>query len=153
MELVGGDGGEGFHKVGGETFVVPVVAGGSALHAPLHSLHAAHAPLSRRVLNASLAVGVPISDGASPYCQIMSFSVEGNRLRGVVEVGSTDGERTEKGVVGANAKVSLLGAKTPGGQFVEVASVDVASDGSFEVEKPDGMTFFKLRLDVVDVVK
>ena len=138
---------------GGETFVVPVVAGGSALHAPLHSMHAAHAPLSRRVLNASLAVGVPISDGSSPYCQLMSFSVEGNRLRGVVEVGSTDGERTEKGVVGANAKVSLLGAKTPGGQFVEVASVDVASDGSFEVEKPDGMTFFKLRLDVVDVVK
>ena len=138
---------------GGETFVVPVVAGGSALHAPLHSLHAAHAPLSRRVLNTSLAVGVPISDGSSPYCQLMSFSVEGNRLRGVVEVGSTDGERTEKGVVGANAKVSLLGAKTPGGQFVEVASVDVASDGSFEVEKPDGMTFFKLRLDVVDLVK
>ena len=138
---------------GGETFVVPVVAGGSALHAPLHSMHAAHAPLSRRVLNASLAVGVPISDGASPYCQLMSFSIEGNRLRGVVEVGSTDGERTEKGAVGANAKVLLLGAKTPGGQFVEVASVDVASDGSFEVEKPDGMTFFKLRLDVVDVVK
>mgnify|MGYP002521820418 CR=1 FL=1 len=138
---------------GGGTFAVPVVAGASALSAPLRALRATGEPLSRRALNASLAVGVPLAEGAVPSCRLAAFSVDGETVSGRVEVGAAVGCEERTGALGANARVTLLGARSPGGPFVEVAAVDVAADGTFSVAKPEGAAFFKVRVEVVDVVK
>ena len=129
---------------GGETFAVPVVAGGSALHASLHSLHVARAPMSRSALNASLAVGVPLDGNANPYCRVTSFVVDGDVLCGQVEVGKSDGDSATKGTIGSNVRIVLLGAESPVGPFVEVASVEADKNGRFTVVKPDRGTAVQL---------
>ena len=138
---------------GGEPHAIPVVAGSSALHAPLHAIRPLSAPLARTALNASLAVGAPVDSRSSPYCRLVAFSVDGDMLRGVVEVGAQSGDAMQKGALGGNAKVTLLGASSLSSPFAEVASVEVDSDGSFKLARPEGMAFFKLRLDIVDIVK
>ena len=47
----------------------------------------------------------------------------------------------------------LLGAESLPGPFVEVAEVKTDESGAFSIEIPDGCAFFKLRLDIEDVVK
>lgn len=138
---------------GGENFSIPVVAGGSPLHAPLQRLKPLSAPLSTRRLNASLAVGVPLAEDSSPYCRLAAFSVSGEDILGVVEVGTEKDGRESCGALGANAKVALLGSATPDGSFAEVASVAVGADGSFSVKRPKDAAFFKLRIEVIDIVK
>ena len=103
------------------------------------------------LLNASLAVGVPLTDDSSPYCRLAAFSVDGGTIRGVVEVGSSD--PPARGSLGVNARVTVLGASSPEGPFAEVGAVAVAADGSFSLAVPEGARFFKLRIDVEEVVK
>ena len=138
---------------GGETFVVPVVTGGSSLHSSLHAMRPLSAPLSCQVLNAALAVGVPLSSDSCPYCRMTEFSVVGRSLTGKVEVGAEKGGRSQKGTLGSNATVTLLGAERPNGPFSEIEVVSVAQDGSFSMARPANVAFFKLRIDVVEVVK
>ena len=138
---------------GGENFSIPVVAGGSPLHAPLQRLKPLSDPLSARRLNASLAVGVSLAEDSSPYCRLAAFSVSGEDIFGVVEVGTEKDGRESRGALGANAKVALLGSATPDGSFAEVASVAVGADGSFSVKRPKDAAFFKLRIEVIDIVK
>ena len=57
------------------------------------------------------------------------------------------------GALGANATVTVLGAASPAGPFAEVSAVAVAADGSFSLAIPPGAKFFKLRIDVKEVVK
>ena len=61
--------------------------------------------------------------------------------------------RESRGALGANAKVALLGSATPDGSFAEVVSVAVGADGSFSVKRPKDTAFFKLRIEVIDIVK
>ena len=49
--------------------------------------------------------------------------------------------------------MTLLGAAAPGGPFVELGAVAVEGDGAFSLAKPAGCAFFKLRLDIEEVVK
>ena len=58
-----------------------------------------------------------------------------------------------QGKLGANATVTLLGAGSPGGPFAEVAAVEADADGAFALAVPEGCSFFKIRLDVGEVVK
>ena len=150
-----------FWTVNGEQRHMPLAAGalGRSLHGLSVSSNASRrnfaqsAPLQSPVwINASLAVGIMLDEGSSPYCRLSSFSVDGSTMRGVVEVGAS-GESEIAGSIGANAKVVLLGAESLPGPFVEVAEVKTDESGAFSIEIPDGCAFFKLRLDIEDVVK
>ena len=141
----------------GEPCVVPVVAGG-AQAASLSGLawrpRAGASLPSPKMLNASLAVGVMLDEGSSPYCRIAAFSVEGGVAKGRVEVGATVGAgEVLPGSLGANAAVTVLGSASPSGPFAEVATVDAAADGSFSLPVPDGVRFFRLRIDVAEAVR
>ena len=136
---------------GGELNAVPVVADPRAAGAFGFAgrSHGSATLLSPKALNESLAVGVPIAEGSSPYCRLTAFAIDGDVMRGTVEVGA--GARA--GALGANATVTLLGAAAPGGPFVELGAVAVEGDGAFSLAKPAGCAFFKLRLDIEEVVK
>ena len=138
---------------GGNQYVIPVVAGSSALHAPLLTMRSMAAPLAVASLNTSVAVGVAVSEDSSPYCKLASFSVSENNIFGTVEVGVVKGSLEAKGALGVNAKVTLLGAKSLTDPFTEIVVVDVAPDGSFLIDKPSEAMFFKLRLDIAEIVK
>ena len=110
-------------------------------------------PLSRQLLNTALAVGAPMSPDSNPYCQLTQFGISGDMLYGKVEVGAEIKGKEKKGELGANARVALLGAKSPSGPFSEVATVSVSEDGSFSLAKPADAAFFKLRIDIIEIVK
>ena len=150
---------------GGVTRAVPVVSSRSQAAIPFRAVTAAtimtissdvtiaeeimnFLPTLER-LNTSLAVGVPLAEDSNPYCQVTAFAVEDGVMRGKVEVGA-DGR---VGALGANATVTVLGAASPAGPFAEVSTVAVAADGSFSLAIPPGAKFFKLRIDVKEVVK
>ena len=150
-----------FWTVNGEQRHAPLVAGalGRSLQGLPPATNASRrnlaqgAPLqSPAWINTSLAVGVMLDEGSSPYCRLSSFSVDGSTMRGVVEVGAS-GASEVAGSIGANAKVVLLGADSLSGPFAEVAEVKTDKAGAFSIEVPDGCAFFKLRLDIEDVVK
>ena len=77
------------------------------------------------------------------------FSVDGERIKGRIEVGA--GENV--GALGANGTVTVLGAASPAGPFEELGAVEVAEDGSFSLAVAEGSQFFKLRIDVKEVVR
>ena len=104
-------------------------------------------------LNTSLAVGVALDSGSNPYCRLVEFSVEGDILKGKVEVGADTAGGEAVGAIGKNAAVVLLGAAGLNDDFSEVGKIDVASDGSFTMAKPSKCNFFKLRIDVSTVVE
>ena len=106
-------------------------------------------PQSMTSLNKSLAFGAPVSEESEPYCRITSFSFADGIVRGSVEVGAG----SVKGSVGSNIAVALLGAKSLGSGFVEVARIACAADGSFVSAVPEGYSFFKVEVAVRDVVK
>ena len=134
-----------------EACAVPVVASGVKAGPKFGTFRPlAGAPLpSPKTLNESLALGVPVVEGASPYCRVAEFSVDGERIKGRIEVGA--GENV--GSLGANATVTVLGAASPAGPFEELGAVEVAEDGSFSLAAPEGAQFFKLRIDVKEVVR
>ena len=134
-----------------EACAVPVVASGVKAGPKFGTFRPlAGAPLpSPKTLNESLALGVPVVEGASPYCRVTEFSVDGERIKGRIEVGA--GENV--GSLGANATVTVLGAASPAGPFEELGAVEVAEDGSFSLAAPEGAQFFKLRIDVKEVVR
>ena len=134
-----------------EACAVPVVASGaqsSPKFGAVRPLAGASLP-SPKTLNESLALGVPVVEGASPYCRVAEFSVDGERIKGRIEVGA--GENV--GALGANATVTVLGAASPAGPFEELGAVEVAEDGSFSLAVAEGAQFFKLRIDVKEVVR
>ncbi len=134
-----------------EACAVPVVASGvkaGPKFGAVRPLAGASLP-SPKTLNESLALGVPVVEGASPYCRVAEFSVDGERIKGRIEVGA--GENV--GSLGANATVTVLGAASPAGPFEELGAVEVAEDGSFSLAVVEGAQFFKLRIDVKEVVR
>ena len=135
---------------GGETNMIPVVSG--AASASVSRIMSA-SPMTAQRLNTSLAVGVALDSGSNPYCRLVEFSVEGDILKGKVEVGADTAEREAVGAIGKNAAVVLLGAAGLNDDFSEVGKIDVASDGSFTMAKPSKCNFFKLRIDVSTVVE
>ena len=135
---------------GGETNMIPVVSGaGSASVSRLMSA----SPMAAKRLNTALAVGVALDSGSNPYCRLVEFSVDGDILKGKVEVGADTARGESVGAIGKNAIVVLLGAARLGDEFSEVSKIDVASDGSFTMTKPSECNFFKLRIDVLTVVE
>jgi hypothetical protein len=135
---------------GGETNMIPVVSGaGSASVSRLMSA----SPMAAKRLNTALAVGVALDSGSNPYCRLVEFSVDGDILKGKVEVGADTARGESVGAIGKNAIVVLLGAARLGDEFSEVCKIDVASDGSFTMTKPSECNFFKLRIDVLTVVE
>ena len=134
-----------------EACAVPVVASGvkaGPKFGAVRPLAGASLP-SPKMLNESLALGVPVVEGSSPYCRVTEFSVDGERIKGRIEVGA--GENV--GSLGANATVTVLGAASPAGPFEELGAVEVAEDGSFSLAVAEGAQFFKLRIDVKEVVR
>ena len=106
-------------------------------------------PQSKASLNKSLAFGASVSDAVEPYCRVASFSAADGFVRGSVEVGAG----SVKGAAGSNATVILFGAKSLGGGFSKIASIVCGDDGSFVSAVPEGYSFFKIGVDVKDVVK
>ena len=138
-----------YWESGGVTKSVPVVARASRSFSPLHAMRPLAAPVSAARLNAALAVGVmPGADG-KPYCRFSEFSIDGGMIRGKVEVGA-DGQA---GVLGANARLVLLGGDSPGGALAELCTVEVGPDGSFSVPAPKDARFFKLALEIGEVAE
>ena len=135
---------------GGETNMIPVVSGAASTSV---SRIMSATPMTAKRLNTSLAVGVALDSGSNPYCRLVEFSVEGDILKGKVEVGADTAEREAVGAIGKNAAVVLLGAARLGDEFSEVCKIDVATDGSFTMTKPSKCKFFKLRIDVSTVVE
>jgi hypothetical protein len=135
---------------GGETNMLPVVSGaGSASVSRLMSA----SPMAAKRLNTALAVGVALDSGSNPYCRLVEFSVDGDILKGKVEVGADTARGASVGAIGKNAVVVLLGAARLNDDFAEVCKIDVASDGSFTMIKPSECNFFKLRIDVLTEVE
>ena len=142
VPLVAGEIGNGIQPLG---MIAPATAGEPATCASL--------PSPAR-LNASLAVGVMLDGQSSPYCRLAAFAVEGEWITGTVEVGATRLSRPDEvGALGANATVALLGAASPAGPFTELGAVATDAVGAFAFPKPEGAQFFKLRLDIEEVLK
>ena len=106
-------------------------------------------PQSKAAINKSLALGAAVSDDADPYCRMSSFSFADGVASGSVEVGAG----AVKGSLGSNVTVVLMGAKTLGGGFSEIARIACSEDGSFSCAVPEGCSFFKVKLDFNDVVR
>lgn len=145
-------------EAGGESHAVPVAAGVapeelSALRRVAVGARGLSVPIAASTLNRSLAVGVALDDGAEPYCTVASYQTESGRMYGTVEVGATKDGRMRRGALGANATVTLLGAKTAIGPYEELGAADVGQDGTFEMDVPEGAAFFRFRIDVADTVK
>ena len=137
---------------GGENLSLPVAAGavGRALGAAGLSTASNTATLpSPKRLNTALAVGVMPEEDGEPYCKFSEFSVDGDTIRGKIEVGA-DGQA---GRVGENARLVLLGGDSPGGALADLCTVDVGSDGSFSVPAPKDARFFKLALEIGEVAE
>ena len=137
---------------GGENLSLPVAAGavGRALGAAGLSTASNTATLpSPKRLNTALAVGVMPEEDGEPYCRFSEFSVDGDTIRGKIEVGA-DGQA---GSVGQNARLVLLGGDSPGGALADLCTVDVGSDGSFSVPAPKDARFFKLALEIGEVAE
>ncbi len=137
---------------GGENLSLPVAAGavGRALGAAGLSTASNTATLpSPKRLNTALAVGVMPEEDGEPYCKFSEFSVDGDTIRGKIEVGA-DGQA---GRVGQNARLVLLGGDSPGGALADLCTVDVGSDGSFTVPAPKDARFFKLALEIEEVAE
>lgn len=131
---------------------LPVAAGavGRALGAAGLSTASKTATLpSPKRLNAALAVGVMPEEDGEPYCRFSEFSVDGDTIRGKIEVGA-DGQA---GSVGQNARLVLLGGDSPGGALTELCTVDVEPNGSFSVPAPKDARFFKLALEIGEVAE
>ena len=134
---------------GGVTKSVPVVARASRSFSPLHAMRPLAAPVSAARLNAALAVGVMPEEDGEPYCKFSEFSVDGDTIRGKVEVGA-DGQA---GALGANARLVLLGGDSPGGALADLCTVEVGADGSFSAPAPNDARFFKLALEIEEIAE
>jgi len=107
-------------------------------------------PLSLSQVNRSLALGLPaVTADSDPTLCIEAFDIGESEISG--RVATSDGER--KGVPGGNARITVLGAATLGGAFVEVARPALSAQGEFSFAKPSGIAFFRVKLEVVDVVR
>lgn len=145
-------------EAGGATHAVPVAAGIvqeelSVLRSMTVGTRGLSVPIAAKALNRSLAVGVALDDGAEPYCTVASYQTAGGRMYGTIEVGATKAGKIRRGELGANASVSLLGANTVAGPYVELGRAEVGPDRTFEMDIPEGATFFRFRIDVAETVK
>jgi len=108
------------------------------------------APLTRLQANRSLALGLPaLTDDSDPSLSIGSFEVGESTISGNV-VTSAGGL---VGVPGSNVEVVIEGAATPAGPFVTVATPTLDGAGRFSFAKRDDVSFFRVRLTIVEVIK
>ena len=111
-----------------------------SLSAVAPKVQAAPAAVSR--LNATLAVGAPVTVENEPYCRLAGFAVEDGVVSGMVEVGAG----AAKGSLGATATVVVLGAKDLAAGFEPIGTAVCDAEGRFSVRPPDGCKFFKVSL-------
>jgi len=106
-------------------------------------------PLSLASVNRSLALGLPaVTEDSDPTLRIDSFTVDEGTVSGRVVTSAGDA----KGVPGANAVVTVLGAEELQGPYVEIDGAKCDAEGRFSVVTPAGVRFFKVRLEVVNVI-
>ena len=134
---------------GGSEHAIPLVAGTSRVRGLLSALPAMRQPASPDELNLSLAVGAAVTADSSPYLTLTAFAVDEATVSGSVEVGAG----RQKGSLGANASVVLLGASSLAEPFREAGTVPVDETGGFTFARPEGMSFFKVKLVAGEMVK
>ena len=59
----------------------------------------------------------------------------------------------EIGRLGANLRVTLMGSETAGGRFEDVCQLSVTPEGQFVTDRPEGLSFFRVRIEILEVVK
>ena len=104
---------------------------------------------SLSAFNTSLAVGATVTEDSNAYCELKDFSVDDGTIRGKVEVGAG----AVKGALGANASVTLYGASDLSGVFVSLGTVACDADGAFTCTPRDNLKFFKVKINVEEIVK
>lgn len=135
-------------SAGGRMRFVPV-GGGADLLMALGGVF--DAPLSVEAANAALAFGrAARADGSDPVCAIAAFAVADGKIVGRVELLGEDGAANPPG---GNVTATLLGTADLADDFTSCGEVTLAADGSFAVSVPDGLRFFRLRLEVVPLIK
>jgi len=113
-------------------------------------LGAAPSPLSLATLNKALVFGLPaLTADSDPDLAIDAFDFDRVTARGRVVTRSGGSEAPP----GPAARLTVLGARTPGDDFVEIGTPALASDGTFELAVPEGICFFRVRLVATEVIK
>ncbi len=106
------------------------------------------APIPAPALNRVLATG--LDPASTPGCTITRFDVAAKTISGAIAISSTKGEI---GRIGANLRVTLLGSETAGGRFADVCQLSVTPEGQFVTDRPEGLSFFRVRIEILEVVK
>lgn len=108
-------------------------------------------PPSLNQVNRALALGASVlMEGSDPNCSISEFSVSENRVSGSVTLTSAQGV---KSVPGSNVRVKLYGCASLDKGFAPVSELTLDANGRFDIVKPEGCAFFKVLIEVIDVVE
>lgn len=135
-------------SAGGRMRFIPV-GGGADVLAALGGVF--DAPLSVEAANVALAFGKAArADGSDPVCAIAAFAIADGKIVGRVELIDGDGAANPPG---GNVTATLLGTAVLADDFAPCGEVALAADGSFAVPVPEGMWFFRLRLEVVPLIR
>ena len=89
-------------------------------------------------------------DGSDPDCEIAAFMVGEGTIRGRIAFKGAGGKENAPG---GNVKVTLYGANSLDGLFASCGTLALAADGTFETPIPAGKAFFRVKLEVVNVIK
>ena len=109
------------------------------------------APLSVASVNKAAAYGSAyLMDGSDPDCEIAAFTVGEGTIRGRIALKGADGKAVAPG---GNVKATLYGATSLDGLFASCGTLVLAADGTFATPIPAGKAFFRVKLEVVDVIK
>ena len=106
------------------------------------------APIPAPALNRVLATG--LDPASTPGCTITRFDVAAKTISGAIAISSGKGEI---GRLGANLRVTLMGSETAGGRFEDVCQLSVTPEGQFVTDRPEGFSFFRVRIEILEVVK
>ena len=126
----------GFFSIG--VLESPAVMAGGDLRAPIPP------PALCRIL----ATGLDPS--STPGTILAQFDISAKTISGKIAILS---EKGEIGKIGENLRVTLMGSMTAGGNFEDIFLMSVNSEGSFSVERPKEYDFFKIRIEILEVVK
>ena len=138
---------------GGETNVLTLAQDDEVKNA-IARIGATKTPLSLKVLNSSITVGVALEGNLAPYCRVTAFETEGDAISGVLEVGAeTPDGFPNVGSIGANAKVTLWGAEDLDGTWRSLGEIKVGEDGAFSFKGVGTARFFKLSLESKDILQ
>ena len=89
-------------------------------------------------------------DGSDPDCEIAAFTVGEGTIRVRIALKGAGGKANAPG---GNVKVTLFGATSLEGAFASCGTLALAADGTFETPIPNGKAFFKVKIEVVNVIK